>query len=108
MGWQLIYTSAPRLLEAGRSGFGTIVRHRALSPLLVGAIERVSQFSRLPGLDEHRVIYSYRIIVIGGTRYHVISRICDAGADYTGRTNHLAHHLVFDQRETGSMNGLSL
>jgi len=30
MAWQLIYTSAPRLLEAGRSGFGTVARHRAI------------------------------------------------------------------------------
>jgi hypothetical protein len=107
MGWQLIYTSAPRLLEAGRSGFGTVARHEVVSPLLVGAVEGVSQFSRLPGLDIHRVIYCHRLIIVGGQRYHVLSRICDSGADYTGRTNHLAHHLIFDQREIASANGLS-
>jgi hypothetical protein len=99
MAWQLIYTSAPRSLEAGRSGFGTVARHRAISPLLVSTIERASQFSRLPGVDTGRVIYSYRIITIAGGRFHVLSSIRDAGADYTGRTNHIAHHLVAETRE---------
>ena len=99
MAWQLIYTSAPRLLEAGRSGFGTVARHRAIPNLLAGAIERISQFSRLPGLGEHRIIYSHRHISGSGARFHVISRISDAGADYTGRTNHIAHHLIIDPRE---------
>ena len=99
MAWQLIYTSAPRSLEAGRSGFGTVARHRAISPLLVSAIERASQFSRLPGVDANRVIFSYLIINIAGGRFHVLSSIRDAGADYTGRTNHIAHHLVAESRE---------
>ncbi len=99
MAWQLIYTSAPRALEAGRSGFGTVARHREISPLLVTAIERTSQFSRLPGLDNARVIFSHRIVTVAGGRFHVLGAIRDAGADYTGRTNHLAHHLIVEARE---------
>ena len=99
MAWQLIYTSAPRLLEAGRSGFGTVARHRQISPLLVSAIERASQFARLSGLSADRVIFAHRIIAIGGGRFHVLSSIRDAGADYTGRTNHIAHHLIAEPRE---------
>ena len=103
MAWQLIYTSAPRSLEAGRSGFGTVARHRAISPLLVSAIERASQFSRLPGTDAGRVIFSHRIVAIAGGRFHVLSAIRDAGADYTGRTNHIAHHLIVDPREVAQL-----
>ena len=103
MAWQLIYTSAPRSLEAGRSGFGTVARHRAISPLLVSAIERASQFSRLPGTDAGRVIFCHRIIAIAGGRFHVLSAIRDAGADYTGRTNHIAHHLIVDPREIAQL-----
>lgn len=99
MAWQLIYTSAPRLLEAGRSGFGTVARHRQISPLLVSAIERASQFARGPGLDAARVIFCHRIVAVAGGRFHVLSCIRDAGADYTGRTNHIAHHLIAEQRE---------
>lgn len=99
MASQLIYTSAPRLLEAGRTGFGTVARHRAVSGLLVAAVERVSQFARLPSLSPRRVVLSHRLIHAGASTYHVLSCIRDAGSDYTGRTNHLAHHLIVDQRE---------
>ena len=99
MAWQLIYTSAPRLLEAGRSGFGTVARHRQISPLLVSACERASQFARLPGLDAGRLVLAHRIVVAGGERFHVLSCIRDAGSDHTRRTNHLAHHLIVEERE---------
>jgi GTPase-associated protein 1, N-terminal domain type 2 len=103
MAWQLIYTSAPRLLEAGRSGFGSVARHRQISPLLVSAIERASQFSRQPGMDPGRVIFSHRIVPISGGRFHVLSCIRDAGADYTGRTNHIAHHVIAEAREVAQL-----
>lgn len=99
MAWQLIYTSAPRLLEAGRSGFGTVARHRQISPLLVSACERASQFARLPGLDAGRLVLAHRIVAAGGERFHVLSCIRDAGSDHTRRTNHLAHHLIVEERE---------
>ena len=100
MAWQLIYTSAPRLLEAGRSGFGTVARHRAIHPLLVTALERDSQFDR--GAVAGRVVFAHRILTAAGARYHVLTCIRDAGADYTGRTNHIAHHLIFEPREIAS------
>ena len=99
MAWQLVYTSAPRLLDAGRSGFGTVARHRAIPLLLVQAVERFSQFARLPGMDPNRVIYSHRVIPLSGSRYHVLSMIRSSGSDYTGRTNHIAHHLILTDRE---------
>ncbi len=99
MAWQLLYTSAPRLLEAGRTGFGTVARHRGVGELVAGAVERVSQFARQAGLGARRVIHSHRIITAGATQVHVFSCIRDAGSDYTGRTNHLAHHLIADPRE---------
>jgi hypothetical protein len=99
MAWQLIYTSAPRLLEAGRTGFGTVARHRAVSGLLASTIERFSQFARLPGHDPRRIVYTHRIVTIGSQQHHVLSCLRDAGSDYTGRTNHIAHHVVAETRE---------
>lgn len=99
MAWQLIYTSAPRLLDAGRTGFGTVARHRAVSGLLASTIERFSQFARLPGFDTKRVVYSHRILTVGSGEFHVLSCLRDAGSDYTGRTNHLAHHIIAEARE---------
>ncbi len=99
MAQQLVYTSAAKLLDAGRSGFGTVARSKALSPLVVSAIERVSQFANLRGTDRTRVIFVHRRIIAANNRLHVLSRITDAGADYTGRTNHIAHHLIVSQEE---------
>ena len=99
MAQQLIYTSAARLLDAGRSGFGTVARSKTISPLLVSAIERVSQFSNIRGTERSRVIFVHRRMVAGSNRFHILSRIADAGADYTGRTNHIAHHLIVTQEE---------
>ena len=105
MAWQLIYTSAPRLLEAGRTGFGTVARHRGVSALVASAVERISQFARLSGLDSRRVIYSHRIVTVGAGQFHILSCIRDAGSDYTGRTNHLAHHLIAEAREVAALQG---
>lgn len=108
MAWQLIYTSAPRLLTAGQTGFGTVARHKAVPPLVVSAVERASQFARLPGMDAERVVYCHRIVVAGGTRYHVLSRTASAGADYTGRTNHLAHHVILTAAEAAQLGTLGV
>jgi hypothetical protein len=99
MAQQLVYTSAAKLLDAGRSGFGTVARSKALSPLVVSALERVSQFANIRGTDRSRVIFVHRRIIAANNRLHVLSRITDAGADYTGRTNHIAHHLIVSQEE---------
>jgi len=99
MASQLVYTSAAKLLDAGRSGFGTVARSRSLSPLVVSAIEQVSQFANERGLDRKRVIHCHRRITAGSNRFHLLSRIRDAGSDYTGRTNHIAHHLVVTSEE---------
>lgn len=103
MAWQLIYTSAPRLLEAGRTGFGTVARHRAVSGLLATTIERFSQFARLPGHDPRRIVYTHRIVTLGSQQHHVLSCLRDAGSDYTGRTNHIAHHVIAETREVRAL-----
>ena len=48
---------------------------------------------------QERPIFASRVIDIRGTRFHVLSRIQDAGLDFTGRTNFIAHHLVFAPEE---------
>jgi hypothetical protein len=101
MAWQLIYTSAPRGLVPGRSGFCTVARHRELRPGLVTAIERFSQYDRSgrSGSVRSPVVFAHRIVQLSGATFHVLSCTRDAGADYTGRTNHLAHHLICEPTE---------
>ncbi|MFY8216614.1 MAG: hypothetical protein ACOVMP_08435, partial [Chthoniobacterales bacterium] len=107
MALQLVYTSAPRLLQAGRTGFGTVAAHAAIRPALREELERISQFSRVDGIDIRRVIYYHRIIQAGGETVSVISRIRDCGLDYTGRSNHIAHHLVLAAHELPRLRHLS-
>jgi len=99
MALQLVYTSAPRLLDAGRTGFGIVARSKSLPPLAANAIERFSKYANMQGTDRSRVVMAHRKVTIGSNRFHVLSRICDSGSDHTGRTNHIAHHLIFSPLE---------
>jgi hypothetical protein len=108
MAWKIVYTSAPRLLQAGRSGFGTVARHRDIPPLAVEAAEKSSQFSRQPGLNPARVVFAYRVVRSTAGVLHLLTRIADAGTDYSGRTNHLAQHLVLSEAEAAALAGAEL
>jgi hypothetical protein len=101
MAWQLIYTSAPRGLVTGRSGFCTVARHRDLRERLAADLERWSSYDRSGEIPE--TIFSHRILTAGQETFHVLTRIAAAGVDYTGRSNHLAHHLIFSPAETAAL-----
>lgn len=94
MAWQLIFTSVPRGLVAGRSGFCTVARHPEIRDRVVTELERLSDFDRKNG-----PIASHRILDIAGSHYHILSRIQDAGLDYSGRPVHIAHHIVANETE---------
>lgn len=97
---QLIYTSAPRGVVAGRSGYCTVARSATLREAVMLQLEKWSHYQHLSlSGGQERPIHCCRIIDVRGTRYHVLSRIQDAGLDFTGRTNFVAHHLVFTPEE---------
>ena len=97
---QLIYTSAPRGVVAGRSGHCTVARSSAMREALMLQLEKMSYYQHLSlSGGQERPISSCRVLDIRGSRYHVLTRIQDAGLDFTGRTNFLAHHLVFAPEE---------
>lgn len=97
---QLIYTSAPRGVVAGRSGHCTVARSAAMRDALMLQLEKLSYYQHLSlSGGQERPIYCCRLLDIRGSRYHVLTRIRDAGLDFTGRTNFIAHHLVFAPEE---------
>lgn len=102
---QLIYTSAPRGVDVGRSGYCTVARTSTMGESLVQRLEQFSYYERLSehGGKEERTVFIFRNIDIRGKAYYVLSRIKDAPADYTGRTNFIAHHLVFTPDEVVNM-----
>lgn len=104
---QLIYTSASRGLTPGQSGFCTVARSRHLREALASRIEQISAYNHLvsstSGAERAPRIHAYRILDLRATRYHVLTRIVDAGLDFTSRTNHLAHHLILQPQEIASL-----
>jgi len=82
---QLIYTSAPRGLVAGRSGHCTVARSAAMREALMLQLEKFSYYQHLSlSGGQERPIHSCRVVDIRGSQYHVLSRIQDAGLDFYG------------------------
>ncbi|MDA9921739.1 hypothetical protein N9E25_00290 [Verrucomicrobiales bacterium] len=106
MAYQMIYTSIRSGLVAGRSGFCTAARHREIKESLVARFEDLAaQYDRsiVPGSESPPEIYTYRIITIRGNSHHLLMRVGDAGNDYSGRTNHIAHGIVLSPEEVSSL-----
>jgi hypothetical protein len=104
MSQELIYTSAPRGLKPGSHGFCTVVTTQRISPGLAQRLESLSGYRHVfPPQDANAslnpVLFSHLFFRMAGRRFHVLSRVCDAGLDYTQRTNKFAHHVVLDPRE---------
>jgi len=102
---ELIFTSVPNGLKPGSSGYCTVARHHNLDHLLERELERLSFYEMGTGLKP--VIHAYRTLSLSSGVFLILSRICYAGNDHTGRTNYLAHHLVFEESELSSMSHLS-
>jgi len=107
MSSELIVTSAARGLQAGRSGFTTVLRTRGMHPDLVSRLEAASAYRHVfpQGDPRNPVIFSYtkRPSAVGDA--WVLSRIGDAGTDYTGRSNKIAHHIALQPADIAALSG---
>jgi hypothetical protein len=104
MSQELIYTSAPQGLKPGTRGFCTVACTHGMSPPLAERLESLSGYRQLFAAHDAQanlnpVIYSHLVLSIGGRKYHVLSRVADAGLDYTQRSNKFAHHVALDAAE---------
>lgn len=100
MSYQLIHTSAACLLDGHSAGYGTVARSEQMPQALCKKLGALSVF-REPrgGAPARGPQFSYHIIDHGGSSWHVLSCVQPAGADYSGRACHIAHHLVLSQEE---------
>ncbi len=101
---ELIYTSAQRGLKSGSSGFCTVAATEGIRDALLTRLEQLSYYKHLGvsgGID--RTISCHRLIEIRGERYRILSKLANTGADFSGRTNFIAHHLVFRVEEIGEL-----
>ncbi|MBT7742413.1 MAG: hypothetical protein HN727_11485 [Opitutae bacterium] len=104
MARQLIFTSAPQGLEPGRSGYCTVARHKDIRSRLVRELERLSVYDyNQQGEGPKAKVALFRKLALGSEEFFVISRISDAGLDYTNRTNYIAHHLILDSFEIATV-----
>ncbi len=99
---QYIHTSARRGLEPGKSGFCCVARDRDLPIDLEKELERLSRYEHIPGKSSP-VILRHILVSVRSGNFHVLSRLSDAGADYSKRNNHIAHHLAFSDDEIVSL-----
>ena len=109
MAFELIYTSVPQGIRPGSSGFCTVAYTYGLAANIALQLESLSAYKPcFPPYDENAghnpVAYSHYLYSTSGEVFHILSRICFYGLDYTKRSNKLAHHIVLTEAE---MNGAS-
>lgn len=97
MAYRLIFTSSTRALSGSRTGFCTVARSKSMSEKLANIVERCGTYDndKMSGAP----VFSHRIVNFANTSYHVLTRVSDAGADYTNRSNYLAEHIVLSPEE---------
>lgn len=98
MAYRLIFTSSARALAGSRTGFCTVARSRDMSEKLAAAVERLGAYDHDTMGDSP--IFSHRIAIFANTAYHVLTRVINAPADYTNRSNYIAEHIVLTEDET--------
>ncbi len=106
MAFELIYTSNPTGIRAGSSGFCTVAHTNSMPKPLITILEGLSGYNPLyphydPQAWNNPVSYAHCI----RDNYHILSRVCFNGTDYTQRSNKLASHIVIDEMEVCTLQG---
>jgi len=110
MAFELVYTSVPRGIRPGSSGFCTAAYTNGLAANLIMQLEGMSAYKAyFPHYDANAslnpVAFSHFIFRNSGGRHHILSRVSFYGLDYTKRSNKLAHHIVLSTAEAASVPG---
>jgi hypothetical protein len=98
MSFEIVVTSAPSGLKPGAKGYCTVGATKGIAPQVLSTLESLSGYRWLFSASDPRnpVIYSHLLLKSGES---ILSRIGDAGLDYSNRENKLAHHLVLTDGE---------
>ncbi|MDO5565252.1 MAG: hypothetical protein Q4G59_01250, partial [Planctomycetia bacterium] len=104
MALELVYTSAPQGIKSGTRGFCTVACTRGIPAPMAATLESLSAYRHIyppqdPNARLNPVNYSHLYLVSGGIPLHILSRIADAGLDYSQRTNKIAHHFVLSSKD---------
>ena len=99
MPYQLIYTSAAKLLDSPLSGYGVVARSETMPAALVRLLIELSEFKEPAEQGICGPQFSYRVEECHNTLYHIFTSVRPAGADYSKRSCHIAHHLALRTEE---------
>lgn len=104
MAQELIYTSAPRGLRMGSSGFCTVACTRGMAPNYIEQLESLSGYTAVfkhfdPNAERNPTSFSHAVVRLGGKSVNILSRVAFAGVDHTQRSNKIASHLLVDPAE---------
>ncbi len=104
MAYEIYYTSAQQGLKRGAQGFCTVAATEGIPPTLLQRLESLSGYRHHFGPGDttggkNPITHAHWTLSLSGKTYYVLSRISDAGFDYTHRTNSLAHHIALEAGE---------
>lgn len=104
MAMELYYTSVPKGLFPGSTGFSTVGVTAGMPVTMVQKLESLGGYRlTFPVGDpqEHLnpPVFAHWRVSIGGHYYSILSHICYVGADHQGRFNKFAHHVVVETPE---------
>ena len=104
MAFELIYTSAPKGIKPNTSGFCVVACTQGLNPRIMLSLEALSAYKPLyahyeANAWENPVSQAHYILEINNQKFHILSRVCFNGVDYTKRSNKLASHLVLNSQD---------
>ena len=106
MSFEIVYTSSQRGLNAGARGFCTVAATTGIPRLLQEKLESLSGYQHLhtPGSKKNAVNFCCQAVRVQQETWIVLSRVADAGTDFSGRSNKIAHHLALSLSEVRSTN----
>jgi len=97
---QALYTSSESGLVPGKSGYCIVAATEGLDNFAYSLIEKISEFSHEHSKKNgYSKILSFQNLNFSGKKYYVLTRSVDSGFDFSGRTNFLSHHLLFEEHE---------
>ena len=104
MAYEFVYTSSPSGVRPGSSGFCVVACTQGLPAALSSQLEKLCAYKPYfpeyaERASENPVSQAHCTVVCGGQTYHILSRICHNGRDYTGRSNKLASLVALERAE---------
>jgi len=98
--YELLYTSVPKGLKRSK-GYCNVLTTEGIPSALLERLADYCGYRHLldPGSPDNPIAYGHRIVHLAGNTWHILSRVADAGFDYSGRSNLIAHFMAISQDE---------